>query len=62
MKVEDRSRYIESINAFTAIIRDEKLSNRSFDHECTVQETVVKASELSLTNKSIYYFSFFLLS
>ncbi len=60
MEVEDRPRYTESLNALIDSIRNEKLPNRSFDHECTVQETVVKASGLSMSShKSIHYFSFF---
>lgn len=44
--VENRPRYVESLRAFVADIRGEKLPDRSFKHEFMVQETVLRAAGL----------------
>jgi len=42
--VEARPRYVASLAALVADIREEKEPDRSLDHELTVQETVLRAS------------------
>ncbi len=42
--VENRPRYVESLRAFVADIRGEKVPDRSLEHEFTVQETVLRAA------------------
>ena len=44
--VEHRPRYVDSLRAFVADIRGEKKPDRSLEHEFTVQETVLRASQI----------------
>ena len=46
--VKNRPRYVESLRAFVADIRGEKLPDRSLNHELTVQETVLRAAGLRI--------------
>ena len=46
VEIENRPRYVESLQAFVADIRGQKTPDRSLDHEYIVQETVLRASGL----------------
>ena len=47
VEVENRPRYVRSLQAFVSSIRGEKIPDRSLNHEYTVQETVLRACGLN---------------
>ena len=44
IKLEDRRRYVNSLQAFIQDLRDDKQPDRSLDHELVVQETILRAT------------------
>lgn len=44
IKLEDRRRYVKSLEAFIRDLRNDKLPDRSLDHELVVQETILRST------------------